>query len=125
MAEALTIGNVSVMPGEVKRGGIPITGDMYSRAREIPIIVYRGINDGPVLWLNGATHGDEPEGPFSIFKALKQIDVQKLSGTVVAVPVLNVMAFTAGTRGDPLDTFSYDMNRLYGLVEETVTDLIS
>ena len=113
MSEALQIGTVSAMPGEVKRGGIPISGDMYGQAREIPIIVYRGVEDGPILWLNGATHGDEPEGPFSIFKALEQIDAQALRGTVVAVPVMNVEAFTAGTRGDPLDTFSYDMNRLY------------
>ena len=26
---------------------------------------------------------------------------------------MNVPGFTAGTRGDPLDTFSYDMNRVY------------
>lgn len=113
MVSPLTIGNVTVMPGEVKRGGIPIGGDMVLRERHIPIIVYRGVEDGPILWLNGATHGDEPEGPFSIFLALQQLDPKKLRGTVVAVPVMNVAAFTAGTRGDPLDTFSYDMNRLY------------
>jgi len=113
MAAPLTIGNVTVMPGEVKRGGIPIGGDMVNRERQIPIIVYRGVEDGPILWLNGATHGDEPEGPFSIFKALAQIDPKKLRGTVVAVPVMNVQAFTAGLRGDPLDTFAHDMNRIY------------
>lgn len=113
MADSLTIGNVTVERGEVKRGGIPIGGDMFSRQREIPIIVYHGAEDGPILWLNGATHGDEPEGPFSIFRTLEHIDPAKLRGTVVAVPVLNVPAFLAGTRGDPLDTFSYDMNRLY------------
>jgi predicted deacylase len=113
MTQALEIGTVSVMPGEVQRGGIHIGGDMYGRERQIPIIVCRGAQDGPVLWLNGATHGDEPEGPFSIFLALKELDPQQMRGTVVAVPVLNVEAFTAGTRGDPLDTFSHDMNRLY------------
>lgn len=113
MTEALNIGTVSIMPGEMKRGGIPIMGDLYSRQREIPIIVYRGVEDGPTLWLNGATHGDEPEGPFSIFLALDKIDPKRLRGTVVAVPAMNVGAFTAGTRGDPLDTFSYDMNRIY------------
>ncbi|MBK9747641.1 MAG: succinylglutamate desuccinylase/aspartoacylase family protein [Chloroflexi bacterium] len=126
MAAPLTIGTVSVMPGEMKRGGIPIGKDMYAREREVPIIVYRGVEDGPILWLNGATHGDEPEGPFSIFKALAQIDPQKLRGTVVAVPVMNVQAFTAGTRGDPLDTFSYDMNRLYpGKAEGYTTERIA
>ena len=113
MATPMQVGTVSVMPGEVKRGGIPIGADMYRAEREIPIIVIRGVEDGPRLWLNGATHGDEPEGPFSIFLALQQIDPAKLKGTIVACPVMNVNAFTAGTRGDPLDTFSYDMNRLY------------
>jgi predicted deacylase len=86
---------------------------MYGREREIPLIVYRGVEDGPALWLNGATHGDEPEGPFSIFLALKQLNPAHLRGMVAAVPAMNVAAFTAGTRGDPLDTFSYDMNRIY------------
>ena len=112
-ATPMIIGNVSVMPGEVKRGGIPIGTDMYGIEREMPIIVYRGVEDGPRLWLNGATHGDEPEGPFSIFLALKEVDPKQLKGTIVAVPVMNVGAFTAGTRGDPLDTFAYDMNRVY------------
>lgn len=113
MTEPVRIGTVSVMPGEVQRGGIPIGADMYGREREIPIIVYQGMEAGPRLWLNGATHGDEPEGPFSIFRALQELDPKQLRGTVVAVPVLNVEAFSAGTRGDPLDTFSYDLNRIY------------
>ncbi|MFN8456239.1 MAG: M14 family metallopeptidase [Anaerolineae bacterium] len=113
MTEPLTIGTVSVAPGQIGRGGLPIGPDMYGREREIPIIVYRGAEDGPALWLNGATHGDEPEGAFSIFLALQQVDPAKLRGTIVAVPAMNVGAFTAGTRGDPLDTFSYDMNRIY------------
>lgn len=113
MTTPFKVGNVEAMPGEVKRGGIPIGLDMAGNAREIPIIVYRGVEDGPCLWINGATHGDEPEGPFSIFLALQAVDVSKLSGTIVAVPVMNVGAFEAGTRGDPLDTFAYDMNRCY------------
>ena len=126
MKKSLSIGTVSVMRGEAKRGGISIMGDMAARLREIPIIVCRGVEDGPILWLNGATHGDEPEGPFSIFKALEQIDPQKLRGTVVACPVMNVQAFTAGTRGDPLDSFAYDMNRMYpGKADGYPTDRVA
>lgn len=113
MPEAITVGTVTARPGEIQRGGIPIGPDMYGRQREVPIIVYRGAEDGPTLWLNGATHGDEPEGPFSIFLALQQVDVRALRGTIVAVPVMNVEAFTAGLRGNPLDTFAHDMNRVY------------
>lgn len=126
MSTALSIGNITIEAGEMKRGGIPIGKDMYGLERFIPITVYRGIEDGPILWLNGATHGDEPEGPFSIFLACKQLDPKKMKGTVVAVPVMNVEAFTAGTRGDPLDTFSYDMNRAYpGKVDGYPTERVA
>lgn len=113
MSTPIQIGNISIAPGEAKKGGIPINGDMYGRAREIPIIVYRGVEDGPTLWINGATHGDEPEGALSIFKLLENLDPTQMKGTLVAVPAMNVNAFTAGERGDPLDSFTYDMNRVY------------
>jgi len=113
MAKPIKVGNVSVMPGEVRRGGIPIGADTYGRERELPLIVYRGIEDGPTLWISGATHGDEPEGPYSIHLTMSHLDPQQMKGTVVLVPVMNVEAFMQGDRGDPRDTFSYDMNRIY------------
>lgn len=113
MTEALKIGTVSVMPGESKRGVIPIGADMYGRERGLPIIVYRGVEDGPRLWISGATHGDEPEGPYSIMLTRPQLDPKEMKGTLVVVPVMNVEAFMRGDRGDPRDTFSYDMNRIY------------
>lgn len=126
MTTPLKIGNITIFPGEVKRGGISVGPDMAGFHRQIPIIIYRGVEDGPRLWLNGGTHGDEPEGPFSIFLALKSLDPKLLRGTVVAVPVMNVGAFAAGTRGDLLDTFSYDMNRVYpGKVDGFTTERLA
>ena len=68
---------------------------------------------GKVLWIDGAIHGDEPEGPLCCQHLLKEVDPKKLSGTLVLVPVINVGAFEAASRGNPLDTFSYDANRIY------------
>jgi predicted deacylase len=113
MNQPLSIGNITVNPGEAKRGVISVGNDMAGNSDGIPIIVYQGIEAGPRLWLNGATHGDEPEGPFSIFLALNELDPKQMAGTVVAVPAMNVAGFTAGKRGDPLDSFTYDMNRVY------------
>ena len=113
MTQPLTIGSITVEPGEAKRGMLPVGNDMAGNPGGIPVIVYHGIEEGPRLWLNGATHGDEPEGPFSIFLALKELDPMQMRGTVIAVPAMNVASFTAGKRGDPLDSFTYDMNRIY------------
>ena len=113
MSAPITIGNVTAQPGSKTSGYIPVGKDLTGADTGIPIIVLHGTSDGPRLWINGATHGDEPEGAFSIFKLLKDLDPTQLSGTVVGVPAMNVGAFAAGERGNPLDTFSYDMNRLY------------
>ena len=67
MTQTLTIGDITVEPGEAKRGMIPVGNDMAGNTGGIPVIVYHGIEDGPSLWLNGATHGDEPEGPCGDF----------------------------------------------------------
>jgi predicted deacylase len=113
MTDRIQIGSAAPAPGTTVRGGIPVGARPDGTAEEIPIIVVRGAEAGPVLWLNGGTHGDEPEGAFSIHLTLAALDPAAMHGTVVAVPAMNVPAFQAGERGNPLDTFSYDMNRIY------------
>ena len=113
MSEPLQIGNVSAEPGTITRGSIETGINLCGCVDGIPVLVYRGINDGPTLWINGAIHGDEPEGPFSIHKTMAKLDPANMSGTVVFVPAMNVHGFQAGERGNPLDSFSYDMNRIY------------
>jgi predicted deacylase len=113
MRHAFEIGNGRIKPGTIGRAAIEVGLAADGRSREIPLLVCHGAKGGPVLWINGATHGDEPEGAFSIFRLFEGLDASDVSGTVVGVPALNVPAFEAGKRGDPLDTFSYDMNRLY------------
>lgn len=105
--QPFALGDHTVLPGTKAR--VALEG----ARRPIPISVCHGSRPGPRLWINGATHGDEPEGALSIFKLFDRLDPETLSGTVVGVAAMNVPAFEAGKRGDPLDTFTYDMNRLY------------
>ncbi len=112
-ADVFRVGTAEAARGTVARGAIPVGVDASGRRRDIPVLVCRGERDGPRLWINGATHGDEPEGALSIFKLFAELSPKALVGTVVGVPAMNVPAFEAGKRGDPLDTFSYDMNRIY------------
>jgi hypothetical protein len=113
MRDILQLGSARAEAGTIARGAIETGRAADGRVREIPVLVCHGAADGPSLWINGATHGDEPEGAFSIFRLFAQLDPTKVAGTVVGVPAMNVPAFEAGKRGDPLDTFSYDMNRAY------------
>jgi N-alpha-acetyl-L-2,4-diaminobutyrate deacetylase len=65
--------------------------------------IWRGALPGPVLLLNGATHGDEYEGPTLLRQWAEHWRPKNLRGTVVMVPVLNEGAFYAGLRSSPAD----------------------
>lgn len=111
--ESVTVGTATAKPGEAVRGAIP-AGDLAGGVKvEIPVVVINGAGAGPTFWVNAAIHGDEPEGPLACAIAAKQIDPTKLRGAVVMVPCVNPLAFSAAERGNPLDTFTYDMNRIY------------
>ena len=107
----LEIGTVRAEPGSKaftsSAGNHPAGGPL-----EMPLTVMNGGGDGPVLWLNGCIHGDEPQGTLAIMM-IGASSTRKPKGAVVAVPAMNVPAFEASERGNPLDMFSYDMNRVY------------
>lgn len=110
MRTELAVGTALATPGQVARGVIPVPGDPKS---DIPVVVLNGADDGPLLWINGAIHGDEPEGPLAVFRLLAGLHPPQMRGAVVGVPVINVGAFEACQRGNPADLFTYDMNRIY------------
>ncbi len=109
----LKVGNVVAAPGTRVRGVIPVTNLPGGRTLDIPIIVLNGAEPGPCIWVDGVIHGDEPEGTLCCHMLDSELDPATMRGSVVLVPVLNVPAFEAAQRGNPLDTFSYDLNRIY------------
>ncbi|NMA75524.1 MAG: succinylglutamate desuccinylase/aspartoacylase family protein [Bacteroidales bacterium] len=79
----------------------------------LPVIVVSGKTEGPVLVLDGCTHGDEHEGTEGIIRLVKDLDPKHLKGTVIAVPVVNVLAFEAGDRFAPSFYYGSDLNRAF------------
>jgi predicted deacylase len=126
MASTITVGTAEAAPGTTARGVIPVTKLGGGGALEIPVVVINGTRHGPCLWVDASIHGDEPEGTFTCHALERQISAEQLSGTLVLVPVMNVAAYEAGQRGNPLDTFSYDMNRIYpGRAEGYLTERVA
>jgi uncharacterized protein len=109
----IKVGTARAKPGTVATGVIPVSKLAGGGELEMPVIVINGVKDGPCLWVDGAIHGDEPEGPLMCHNLRREVNPEKLSGSLVLVPVINVPAYEAASRGNPLDTFSYDMNRIY------------
>lgn len=109
----IEIGTAKAASGTVAHGDIVVTNHPGGSDASMPVTIIHGAKDGPVLWVNACIHGDEPQGPLAIINLIHDIDPKKLAGTVVCVAAMNMPAYEAGKRGNPLDMFSYDMNRVY------------
>lgn len=78
--------------GTIKRYWLNIVADGIGMPIHIPIIVARGLQDGKVLGLTAAVHGNELNGIPVIQRLFTDLEVEKLKGTIVGVPVVNVPA---------------------------------
>ncbi len=95
---SFAIGDIDVAAGKAEIGEIPISRLVTGNRISIPINVLHGRNEGPVVWLSAAVHGDEIGGVEIIRRALMGIDPKTLAGTIVAVPIVNVHGFLNGDR---------------------------
>ena len=64
----------------------------FSQPISIPVIILKGKEDGPVLGLIAAIHGNELNGIKVIQESVKHINVNELKGTVIAIPGLNALS---------------------------------
>jgi uncharacterized protein len=95
---AFSIGDLDVKAGSSAIGELPISRLVTGTRISVPINVLHGRDDGPVVWLSAAVHGDEIGGVEIIRRALETVDPKQLSGTIVAVPIVNVHGFLNGDR---------------------------
>ena len=79
-------------------GELPISRLVTGNRVSLPINVFHGRGDGPVVWLSAAVHGDEIGGVEIIRRSLAAVDPKTLAGTIVAVPIVNVHGFLNGDR---------------------------
>lgn len=87
-----------VSRGERKTVMLPVARMYDFTALEIPVHVIRGKEDGPVLLLSAALHGDEINGVEIIREILKNPALEKLKGTLIAIPVVNIFGFQNKSR---------------------------
>lgn len=76
--------------GMISHYWLQIVTDGMGVPTHIPIIVARGSQEGKVLGLTAAVHGNELNGIPVIQRLFKEINVKELQGTIVGVPVVNV-----------------------------------
>lgn len=78
---------------------------------EIPVYVFRSNKPGPVLLLLAGMHGDEINGIEIVRRLITRQDVRNpLCGSIIAIPVINIISFVSGTRELP---DGRDLNRCF------------
>jgi uncharacterized protein len=97
-SKVIKVGGQRIQPGMRAHIDIQVArlanGDWLS----LPIEVLNGVSPGPHLWLSGAIHGDEVVGVAIAHRVLQTLDPMKLSGVVIAAPIVNVFGFIAESR---------------------------
>lgn len=96
--ESFGIGTVRIRAGSARSLELPITRLVTGADVTLPVRVVHGREDGPTMWINAATHGDEVVGVEVIRQVMAGLDPKTIRGTIVAVPVVNVMGFMSGDR---------------------------
>ncbi|MBF0266486.1 MAG: succinylglutamate desuccinylase/aspartoacylase family protein [Gammaproteobacteria bacterium] len=76
----------------------------------MPVHVIHGKKDGPVLFISAAIHGDEINGVEIIRRILSLNNMKRLSGTLLAIPVVNIFGFDSHSRYLP---DRRDLNRCF------------
>lgn len=116
-----------VKPGTKQHFVIPISDNTHSTF--IPITIFHGIEDGPVLGITAGVHGYEYPPILAGQKLIKSIVPKSLKGTIILVQMANISSFSGRSPfNNPLD--GKNLNRTFpgdekGTVTERIADFIS
>jgi predicted deacylase len=79
------------------------TGTRPASYVELPFTLIRGKRDGPTFCITAGVHGTEYAGIEAAIRLSRRVEPDRLKGTLIIVPVVNVPAFEARTYICPLD----------------------
>lgn len=98
VTEMLTIGGETIARGE-RRQLLLTAPKLYDFTdMKIPVAVVRGQEQGPVLFVSAAIHGDEINGVDIVRRLLRHKALKELRGTLIAIPIVNVFGFNDKSR---------------------------
>ena len=99
-----------VLPGESRTIALPATQFYTNTPVTMPVHIVNGKRPGPKLFVSAAIHGDEINGIEIIRRLLNQTALNKIKGTLIAIPIVNVHGFIQQSRYLP---DRRDLNRTF------------
>ncbi len=111
MPNPITLGTATSQPGTLQYGRYDILTHPTGHAEFLPVVIAQGKEDGPCLWLTAGIHGPEHTGPVVLYRLMTQELVDRLRGTIVAIPALSPAGLRTAKR-EPYHAPT-DPNRLW------------
>ncbi len=103
-------GSIKIELGEKKQVRLEAGESFTGVAMRLPIMVWRGKTDGPVVGITAAVHGDEINGTGAIRRLIQEPPFELDYGALILVPVVNIMGFERHSRYTP---DRRDLNRMF------------
>lgn len=112
MSSTITIGTAQSQPGQIVYGKFDAVKLPTGGSDFFPIIIAQGREAGPTFWVTGNIHGDEYNGLAVIHQLITSTLVDRLKGTLVALPTLNPAGLRVDSR-TPYYSYGKDPNRQF------------
>ncbi|MBY6160580.1 succinylglutamate desuccinylase/aspartoacylase family protein [Mameliella alba] len=110
MREPFILGGQSVAPGTRRTVDLPVSVLSDHTPVTLSAHVVHGRRPGPVMFVSAAVHGDEVIGVEIVRRLLRAAPLSRMSGTLVAVPIVNSFGFINRSRYLP---DRRDLNRCF------------
>jgi len=107
----LEVGPLRARPGTALHGWLPVTELADGTPVRVPLALVHGAHPGKVLYVQAVSDGDELNGLGVVREILRRVKPEELTGSIIAVPVLNLPAFYARKALSPID--GQKMNRCF------------
>ena len=101
MRDDIEIAGITVKPGTRQSIDIPLPSYYTHSSACMPIHVVHGRNPGPCLLVCAAIHGDEINGVEIVRRILLNKSIDRIKGTLIAIPIVNVFGFVSKSRDLP------------------------
>src|SRR5215208_1467604 len=98
---AFRIGGEEVAAGERRSVDLHVSVLSNHTPMSLPVQVVHGLRPGPCLFISGVVHGDEVMGVEVVRRVLSHQAMNELSGTLLAVPIVNAYGLISHSRYMP------------------------
>lgn len=107
---SIKIAGTEVKSGERKRIEIPIAKLFDYTQMSIPVEVICGTEEGPVMFISAAIHGDEIIGTEIVKRINSRKELNKIKGILILIPIVNPFGYNNNIRYLP---DRRDLNRCF------------